>query len=373
MSTLVKERKHDQVEKKSSPISTNQLPIVSLTHDDRAFWIDSVPELKPKTTTNTQTSSFRMSQKVKKSRLLTAEEKTALREKIIDSYEKINFYTSDAENAKHYETIESYMKTLSASNYSNSKKKKQSKNIVTTYILLDSIKNKLTQLCDLLSGTKTHHQTWEFEDDIISRCLYVVYLMLDQKANRFSDDEELMAIGRNTFLHNAIRSINSPPQEISRFYPSTENQERHNNSFNGSQDKLKSILQFCYYTKTKEEKLNFQKDMLAWYIESLENATHDKQIIKPMQQFLLKDFRGDFAVIVKEKRKEKNLTQKLLADTAGLERSMIAKIEGMQASTSLEATINVLTALDLGLMIYPLDLQDTISSCSSSSEIDKDK
>jgi hypothetical protein len=50
---------------------------------------------------------------------------------------------------------------------------------------------------------------------------------------------------------------------------------------------------------------------------------------------------------------------------------MIAKIEGMQASTSLEATINTLTALDLGLLIYPLDLQDTISSYSSDSQVEK--
>lgn len=375
MSTLVKERKHDQIEAKQNSLSANQLPAVNLTCDDRALWIERPSELGHKATTNMQTSRFRLSQKAKKPLLLSKKERAALKEQIIDSYEKINLYTSVDENTKHYKEIERYMRTLSASNYDNSSKKEQSRNMLAAYFVLDSIKDKLTQSNNPLSGTKPRHQAWRIEDDIINSCLYVVYLMLDQKASSFSDDKELLDIGRNTFLYNALYALHNPIQDMAWSYPSTERRDSKNISNNCNQDNLKDnlkdFLQIFYYKKAKDEKRSFQKDMLEWYVGSLDPTKHSEQIIKPIQQFMLKDFRGDFAVIVREKRKEKNLTQKQLADSAGLERSMIAKIEGMQASTSLEATINTLTALDLGLLIYPLDLQDTISSYSSDSQVEK--
>jgi len=43
---------------------------------------------------------------------------------------------------------------------------------------------------------------------------------------------------------------------------------------------------------------------------------------------------------------------------------MIAKVENLQASTSLETAIKLLTSLDMGLVIYPIDSAD-FSDCKT--------
>ena len=44
---------------------------------------------------------------------------------------------------------------------------------------------------------------------------------------------------------------------------------------------------------------------------------------------------------------------------------MIAKVENLQASTSLETAIKLLTPLGMGLVIYPIDSADIISDCKT--------
>lgn len=65
------------------------------------------------------------------------------------------------------------------------------------------------------------------------------------------------------------------------------------------------------------------------------------------------NFRGQISNAVYYKRRRKNWTQAQLSKQSGVGRSMIAKVEQLQQTTSLETAIRLLVPLDMTLAIVP--------------------
>lgn len=81
----------------------------------------------------------------------------------------------------------------------------------------------------------------------------------------------------------------------------------------------------------------------------------DDQFSKKWSDYLVADFQGQFSKNVYCQRKRLKLTQKQLEEKSGINRTMIAKIEKVQQPTTLETAIRILSSLDLGITIYPLE------------------
>lgn len=85
-----------------------------------------------------------------------------------------------------------------------------------------------------------------------------------------------------------------------------------------------------------------QKDVKSYEIEECKN------------RFYTVAFQEQLSRTIYYQRKKLKLTQKELSIRSGIDRTMIVKIERLSQPTTLETAIKLLTALDMGMVIYPL-------------------
>lgn len=96
-------------------------------------------------------------------------------------------------------------------------------------------------------------------------------------------------------------------------------------------------------------------------IEKLKKETHSandyldekygKQGTAEREEFTKKALSFYYGELIKEKRKEKNLTQQQLADQIGKERAYIAKIEQGKTDLQISNFVQIINALGLSLQI----------------------
>lgn len=185
----------------------------------------------------------------------------------------------------------------------------------------------------------------ECEDEIVSSLIGIIGMFLNLKTCCFEQDEELEKISTRAFSHKFLGFLYSPKESNMLRVKSI--RKKHPNTPN--------FLSLFYYIKSWEDKEAYQNAILEGYFERCRDSGQVQNCNMAVQRQLLKDFQGDFALIVKERRKQRKWTQQQLASLSGVERTMIAKVENLQASTSLETAIKLLTPLDMGLVIYPLE------------------
>lgn len=78
----------------------------------------------------------------------------------------------------------------------------------------------------------------------------------------------------------------------------------------------------------------------------------------PKSDFLTLNFQGQISKTVFCQRKNLKLTQEELSKISNVDRTMIAKIERVNQPTTLETAIKLLSALNIGVLIYPLQTND---------------
>ena len=283
-------------------------------------------------------------------------EQSALREEIFEEYEEVDYRVSDSANVEHFANLERKLFTLRISDLHHSREVKGS-----TYSALRQVSSSLRHIQRYLNAQIEYiskHDDWtqlsKCEDEIVNSLIGIIITFLNIKTACFEHDEELEKISIRTFSHKFLSFLASPQKSnllsirpVSKKHLSTPN-----------------FLRCIYYAKSWEDKADYQKAILESYLERCKdsNQTYDCNAATHRQQ--LQDFQGDLAIIVKEKRKQRKWTQQHLASVSGVERTMIAKVENLQASTSLETAIKLLTSLDMGLVIYPIDSAD-FSDCKT--------
>lgn len=279
-------------------------------------------------------------------KMLSEEKKSKLREEILEEYEEIDYRISDAANIEHFANLEKKLEILRASELYHSKKKDS---IYSTLRRIEGLLRHLQRNLYAQIRRINQYDDWtklsETEDEIVSSLIEIIDTFLSIKICCFEHDEELEKISTHTFTHKFLRFLCLPKKSNMLMVKPIRSTHLNKNDF----------LHVIYYSKSWEDKAEYQKAILENYYERCRDSdqTYDNNVA--LQRQLLKDFQGDLALIVKNKRKQRKWTQQQLASVSSVERTMIAKVENLQASTSLETAIKLLTPLDLGLVIYPLD------------------
>lgn len=279
-------------------------------------------------------------------KMLSEEKKSKLREEILEEYEEIDYRISDAANIEHFANLEKKLEILRASELYHSKKKDS---IYSTLRRIEGLLRHLQRNLYAQIRRINQYDDWtklsETEDEIVASLIEIIDTFLSIKICCFEHDEELEKISTHTFSHKFLRFL-CLPEKSNMLMEKTIRRNHFNKSI---------FLSLIYYSKSWEDKAEYQKAILKDYYERCKDSDQVYENNVAVQRQLIKDFQGDLALIVKEKRKQRKWTQQKLASVSGVERTMIAKVENLQASTSLETAIKLLTPLDLGLVIYPFD------------------
>lgn len=90
------------------------------------------------------------------------------------------------------------------------------------------------------------------------------------------------------------------------------------------------------------------------YINS-EELFKQSEFLELSKEYYISQFQANLSKVVYYQRNKMDLTQKELAELSNVDRTMIAKIEKVNQKTTMETAIKLLTTLNLGIMIYPLE------------------
>lgn len=288
---------------------------------------------------------------------LSEYEQAVLREEILEEYEEVDYRVSDSANVEHFANLEKKFVILRISDLNHSEEAKSS-----TYSALRQISSSLRHIQRYLNAQIEYiskHDDWtrlsKCEDEIVNSLIGIIITFLNIKTSCFEQDEELEKISIRTFSHKFLSFLSSPQK--SNLLSVKPVRKKHLDT--------SDFLRCIYYAKSWEDKAEYQKAILEAYLERCKDSNQPRDCNVAAQRQQLKDFQGDLAIIVKEKRKQRKWTQQHLASVSGVERTMIAKVENLQASTSLETAIKLLTPLGMGLVIYPIDSADIISDCKT--------
>lgn len=110
---------------------------------------------------------------------------------------------------------------------------------------------------------------------------------------------------------------------------------------------------YYYLIICMEKQKDINQLLLSNYISRRKNIDDIKFFLSKSKLFA-SDFQSQVSKSVFCQRKRKKLTQSELSKISGVDRSMIAKIEKINQPTTLETAIKLLSALNMGIAIYPL-------------------
>lgn len=101
--------------------------------------------------------------------------------------------------------------------------------------------------------------------------------------------------------------------------------------------------------------INNQQKFLQIYFPNNETPLlSNENYYQEKGDFCVANFQGQFSKAIYCKRKKLKLTQVQLSKMSGVDRTMIAKIERLQQRTTLETTVKLLSALNMGITIFNL-------------------
>lgn len=370
MSTVMERDKLHQTEQKEKTIDGALLKYMTML-DDKAFWVAS--KYLNDFDVKTEPDNFPVYNQYEEAtkRILSATEKDVLRDCIIEHYAKIDYLSSASDNSENFFEIERMLKTLQISDFCRSSQKRNSHQFFL-FLLFDKMRDYMEQVKQLTisfnmkdnwNELQEIEKLWEIENNITNNLFDLLYITIENRLSSFDSDEELKRISRNTLTHNYLHSLfQRRKKEKTAIYAFLPNRS--------SQDELSTylttFLQFLYYSKNQEDKREFRSAVITNYRERHDMIPNSTEYNKALQNFVIRDFQGELSRLIKVKRTEKKWTQKQLAEASGVERSMIAKVENMNAITSLETAIKLLTALDIELTFCPLvgsNTQQTEEGC----------
>lgn len=129
-----------------------------------------------------------------------------------------------------------------------------------------------------------------------------------------------------------------------------------NSPINEENDNLKKQRwKTYYYLFICLEKQNEQNQTFISYFKKNNSQINNDETLIKQSNFYAADFQGQLSKNIYCQRKKMRLTQMQLSERSGIDRTMIAKIEKIKQPTTLETAIKLLSALNMGLAIYPLD------------------
>lgn len=298
-------------------------------------------------------------------------DKLRLKQEILDVYDEIDYKDLDGVNEKRFEKIEDSFRLLHLSDihFSSNKKDEIKDAFRRLLVSLNAIQRRIKRQLDLLHKDKDWDNLWDFEDEMVYELLDLVCSLQELKLNSVNNDQKLKQIGMRTFAHKYARNLTSQRKNNVNKEPpaSCETVQTHHIPISVCRSDRYEVyngdyLWIFYILKTNEDKTAFRKALLANYLDREKiNNSGSSSFSDVVYKFLLRDFQGDLSLIVKNRRKAKGWTQQQLADAVGVERTMITKVEKLNAVSSLETTVKLLASLDLQLMACPLDQSGIIS------------
>ena len=110
----------------------------------------------------------------------------------------------------------------------------------------------------------------------------------------------------------------------------------------------------CFFLWIGMEKQKDSRQIFMLDYKERKAITDTEELLKSRNALCAMDFHCHLSKSVYNQRKKLNLTQLELARKSGVDRSMIAKIESLYQPTTVETAVKLVTALDMGIAIYPL-------------------
>lgn len=110
---------------------------------------------------------------------------------------------------------------------------------------------------------------------------------------------------------------------------------------------------YFYLIINLEKQKSYNRTYISYFMKKY-NHENDNELYLKISDYYAADFQGQFSKNIYCQRKKLKLTQKQLQERSGVDRTMIAKIEKVQQPTTLETAIKLLSALNLGIAIYPI-------------------